>query len=117
MRLGDRVKQLSQTVQQTTEWATRLEKDGISLRFLNNTGDESKEFSNITQPEKVGGLIRGINPRGPTKLGTVLRKKVVQPLADKAMKTEGRVKPRIIMIVTDGEVRNPSPLTQNHEVM
>jgi hypothetical protein len=109
MRLGGRIPALSKTVQQTTEWATKLEKDGISLRFLNNIQDNNSRYNNLTLPKEVDNLIIKTQFAGRTQLGTVLRKKVIQPLEDKANNTGGRVKPRIIMIITDGAVRGFPP--------
>ena len=114
MKLGDRIDTLSETLQHTSEWATKLEKDGISLRFLNDVQDDTDKFSGLTDPAQLDDVLTNISFRGGTKLGTVLRKKVVQPLAEKAMKTDGRVKPRIIMIITDGKVRFPNTYIAAH---
>lgn len=104
MRLGDRIQALGNTIQETTEWATKIERDGVSLRFLNDVRDSNDKYNNLSRSEQIEDLIIGTQFRGPTKLGTVLRKKVVQPLAEKAANTDGSIKPRIIFIITDGAV-------------
>lgn len=95
-------------------WATRIEKDGISLRFLNQVNDGTGRFDGLTDPDEINELIYNIPTRGLTKLGTTLTKKVIQPLQERAArrKTTGeRIKPRIILIITDGHV---SSLRPNH---
>ncbi|KAL1961716.1 hypothetical protein VTN77DRAFT_1116 [Rasamsonia byssochlamydoides] len=106
MRLGNRIKALNQTLQSVAHWATRIEKDGISLRFLNLPKDDSGRFDGLTDPDQINELIYNIPIRGNTKLGTMLNRKVVQPLVQRAIRrktTREKIKPRIILIITDGE--------------
>lgn len=107
MKQGSRTEALNKTLQGIAHWATKIEKDGISLRFLNRVDDEKDSFNNLTDVDKIDDLLSRIPRAGGTKLGTVLRKKILNPLADKAAKskkTGTMVKPRIIVIITDGEV-------------
>jgi hypothetical protein len=107
MKLGGRVPALNKTLQNISFWATKLEEDGISLRFLNNVQDDVERFNGLTDAQQIDDLITEVPLRGPTQLGTMLRKKVIRPLEEKAMrsKTSGEtVRPRIIAIITDGEV-------------
>jgi hypothetical protein len=101
---GDRIDTLSETLQSITFWATMIEPSGVSLRFLNHDDDDSGKFDNLTDHEKLADQISGVHFVGDTKLGTMLRKKVIRPLRDRA-KTAGQgIKPRIIIIITDGAV-------------
>lgn len=112
MKQGSRTAALNKALQGIAHWATKIEKDGISLRFLNRVDDEKGSFNNLTDVDQIDDLLSRIPRVGGTKLGTVLRKKILKPLADKAAKakTTGQmVKPRIIVIITDGEVSLRSP--------
>ncbi|PYI09309.1 hypothetical protein BO78DRAFT_308624, partial [Aspergillus sclerotiicarbonarius CBS 121057] len=99
MRLGNRVATLSSTLQRVSHWASKLQSDGISVRFLN--GDKHDD-DGLTTAEEMDDLILGACPQGPTRLGTVVREKVIQRLETKAKEREGWTKPRIIVIITDG---------------
>jgi len=104
MWMGDRIDTLNKTLQSITFWATMIEPSGVSLRFLNHDDDDNGEFDNVTDHEKLGDQITKVEFIGDTKLGTMLRKKVIRPLQDRA-KTAGQgIKPRIIIIITDGAV-------------
>jgi hypothetical protein len=106
MRLGDRIEALSDTIQQTSEWATKLDQDGISLRFLNDfPKSETIKLDGLVHADQIEDVVIKVQFRGDTQLGTALRTKVVQPLIDKAVETDGRVKARIVIIITDGKVR------------
>ncbi|KAL3475679.1 hypothetical protein BJX99DRAFT_259117 [Aspergillus californicus] len=102
MMLGDRIDALNKTIQSITFWATMIEPSGVSLRFLNEDDDDNGKFDNLTDHEKLRDQIAAVDFTGDTKLGTMLRKKVIRPLQDRA-KTAGQgIKPRIIIIITDG---------------
>lgn len=107
MKLGNRIQQLNKTLQSIAHWATKIEKDGISLRFLNNLKDDTGEFDCLKDADQIDNVLSKVPIGGGTKLGTNLRVKVLKPLVEKATaakKTGQMVKPRIIMIITDGEV-------------
>ncbi|KAL2826482.1 hypothetical protein BDW59DRAFT_161000 [Aspergillus cavernicola] len=115
MKFGKRVETLNKTLQGVAHWATRIEKDGISLRFLNRVKDEDGRFDNLTDLNEIDNLICSIPTKGNTRLGSVLSSKVVRPLLQRAdqraqqardgMERSRRVciKPRIVFIITDGQ--------------
>lgn len=110
MKQGNRIQALNQTLQNIADWATRIEKDGIFLRFLNGNQDQNGLFDGLTDPNKIDDLIGTVKIRGNTRLGSVLSDKVVTPLARKAARrkrTREQIKPRIVMIITDGKVCEP----------
>ncbi|RAL00076.1 vWA domain-containing protein [Aspergillus ibericus CBS 121593] len=99
MRLGNRVSTLSSTLQRVSYWASKLQPDGISVRFMN--GDKHDQ-DGLTTAEEIDDLISGVPTQGPTRLGTVVRRKVIQKLEKRAVDRQGWTKPRIIVIITDG---------------
>jgi hypothetical protein len=101
---GDRIDTLSETLQSITFWATMIEPSGVSLRFLNHDDDHNGKFDNLTDHEKLPDQILGIDFTGETRLGTMLRKKVIRPLQDRAKTAGQEIKPRVIIIITDGAV-------------
>ncbi|KAJ5390641.1 uncharacterized protein N7496_001709 [Penicillium cataractarum] len=115
MKFGNRVETLNKTLQGVAHWATRIEKDGISLRFLNRVKDGDGRFDNLTDLHKIDDLICSIPTKGNTRLGNTLAGKVIQPLLQRAdnraqqardgVKRSQQVciKPRIIFIITDGQ--------------
>lgn len=107
MKLGNRIQALNQTLQSVAHWATRIEKDGISLRFLNGNQERNGLYDGLTDLNKIDDLISKVVIRGNTRLGSMLNDKVVSPLVKKAARrkqTKEQIKPRIVMIITDGEV-------------
>lgn len=80
--------------------ATKLNKNGISLRFINFRDDFN--FDNITDAT-LDTYMDKIKPRGSTKLGRALNEKVVTPLVDSLQFVE-TLRPTLVSIITDGEV-------------
>lgn len=120
MKFGNRVQTLNKTLQGVAHWATRIEKDGISLRFLNRVKDGDGRFDNLTDLHEIDDLICSIPTKGNTRLGNALAGKVLQPLLTRAdnraqQAREGVerskqvcIKPRIIFIITDGQPEGES---------
>lgn len=100
MKIGNRVDTLNRTVQSFSLWATEIEPLGISLRFLNHNNDDLPRFNYLTSIDEIDDLITDVHFSGPSKIGTMLRKKIIQPLEEQAQSH----KPCIIVIITDGEV-------------
>jgi hypothetical protein len=102
MRHGSRRQALEDTLERVAKITTHLEPLGISLRFLNYNQDGG--FNKLVDEEDIKKKVKGVKSEGPTKLGTVLNEKIVQPfIIQKAI--EGSFKrPVIVIIITDGEV-------------
>lgn len=100
MKMGDRIPALIRTLQSVAEWATRLEPNGVSLRFLNFQGDMDGRFDGLTNQAEIADKIYNVKTGIYTRLGTILRDKILQHMA-------GKESPLIVVIITDGEVRFP----------
>ncbi|VBB17580.1 hypothetical protein YASMINEVIRUS_43 [Yasminevirus sp. GU-2018] len=83
--------ELRETVEMIVELATLLDDDGIDVWFLNR----ASPYKNITTPEQVMKLFKK-QPNGSTPLTATLKKVMDEPLK----------KPRLILIITDGEPNN-----------
>jgi len=102
MTCGNRSELLAETVLRILPVATRLNKAGVSLRFINSTSDEG--FNGLTSSEVVEDTLRISQPWGTTMIGTVLRNKIVNPILARA-RTNRLLSPVLVVIITDGEVR------------
>lgn len=118
MKFGNKISALNKTLQSVSFWATKIEPSGISLRFLNHARDDREQFNFLTDADQIDDLIADVNPRGPSRLGTMLRNKIIQPLEKRAKGSDGKIKPRIIIIITDGGVgiHPSSPLTASSQL-
>ena len=105
MREGSRITVLKDTLERVARFATYLKPTRISLHFLNHTTDHG--FDDLKSVEEIMNKVENIGFSGGTRLGTELNEQVVKPLIKKAEQHEIR-RPLIVMIITDGEVINPS---------
>ncbi|KAE9363160.1 hypothetical protein N431DRAFT_490060 [Stipitochalara longipes BDJ] len=96
MKIGDRIPALIRTLQSITAWATLLEPSGVSVRFLNYSGDMNDKFDNLSSQEKIANIVYNVKLGRYTRLGTALQEKILEHRA-------GRSKPLIAVIITDGE--------------
>lgn len=95
---------LKDTLERVATFATILSTDGISLRLLNYDEDEKGEFDHLTTVKSIAEKFEKIQCIGDTRLGTILEKKIINPMIlDKAGKGILR-KPVIVVVITDGEV-------------
>lgn len=107
MKLGDRIPALNRTLQGVAHWATKLEPHGISLRFLNNVDDEKGDYDHLSDLQVIENKIYNLHVGGGTKLGTVLRKKVIEPMVKRVVErseSNQQLKPLIAVVITDGKV-------------
>jgi hypothetical protein len=105
MTIDDRLGVLQDTLQRVTKFATILQPEGISLRFLNygNDGD----FDGLKEEKDIMSIVKSVNASNGTPLGEKLHKKIVQPMIiDKAI-AGCLEKPVIVVIITDGEASYP----------
>jgi hypothetical protein len=92
---------LRKTVSRLVPIATRLNERGVKLRFINYNGDSG--FNKLKQQD-VERAIDTARPNGWTAIGTVLERKIVNPLLEKVNSSERMRCPLLINIITDGEV-------------
>jgi hypothetical protein len=104
MNHRNRYKLLAETVHRITPVATTLNEAGISLRFINYSRDG--KFDDISQPKEVERTLRMVAPGGTTKIGTILRNKIIDPILEKA-RAGTLDAPVLVVIITDGEVHTP----------
>ncbi|GAA5850552.1 hypothetical protein JCM8547_001911 [Rhodosporidiobolus lusitaniae] len=88
------------------EAIARYDKDGIDLSFLNN---EDRKLENVTSPQVVADMFDAIQPFGSTPTGVVMDeilRDYVESVED-ARGTKTRVKPLLLLILTDGRADDP----------
>jgi hypothetical protein len=95
---GSRIDDLKFVVSQAAEIATRFDDDGIAVRFLN--ADLSAD--GVRTEAEASQLVSRVTFTGPTPLGSMLQRKVLEPMlfAKAAVQV---AKPLLVIIVTDGE--------------
>ncbi|KAM4068141.1 von willebrand factor type A domain-containing protein [Hirsutella rhossiliensis] len=98
MKIGNRIPALVRSLQSIAAWATLLEPSGVSVRFLNFTGDMNNEFDNLRNEKMIADKVYNIPHGRLTRLGTVLKEKILQHKT-----VENLTKPLIVVIITDGE--------------
>ncbi|KAF8244008.1 hypothetical protein K440DRAFT_636550 [Wilcoxina mikolae CBS 423.85] len=100
MNIGNRYDSLTEIVRRITQVATRFNDSGVFLRFINYSQDEKLDgFYNGMAVDKTMKIVK---PRGTTKIGTVLRNKIVNPILQKP-RTGNLKAPVLVVIITDGE--------------
>jgi hypothetical protein len=102
MRFDGKAASLSMALKRLTRVVSVMNpQKGISVRFLHHRKDNT--WNNITNPNRIQGLLKTVRYWGNTPLGTVLWRKTLQPLISKAR--AGNVsRPVMVTIITDGEV-------------
>jgi hypothetical protein len=103
MNEGDRIQSLQDTLGRVATLATTLSPNGISVRTLHHDGDMDGQWDNLQTAEDIKIRMDKVVCDGFTPLGTILSKKVLNPMVlDKAR--HGLLKkPVIVVIITDGE--------------
>ncbi|KAF8243660.1 hypothetical protein K440DRAFT_589376, partial [Wilcoxina mikolae CBS 423.85] len=102
MNHRNRYKLLAETVHRITPVATKLNEAGISLRFINYSRDIDGRFDDLSQQKEIESKLKLVAPGGTTKIGTMLRSKIIEPILEKA-KAGTLVAPVLVVIITDGE--------------
>nr|XP_001388510.2 hypothetical protein ANI_1_2130014 [Aspergillus niger CBS 513.88] len=96
---GTRIRALEETCQRVAEIASAVHEQDVYLRFLNNAEDR---HLNKLSPNEIQGQMKKIKYSGLTRLGTVLRTKIVEPLIYDPVINGLSAKPVITIVVTDG---------------
>jgi hypothetical protein len=106
---GSRIKDLRLILERVSFAATLFDADGISLRFMNTdlTGARNQQggplSDNVATEAQIEEIMRGVQFRGLTPMGTSLRKKVIDDIVlAKAAQNQLR-KPVLVIAVTDGQ--------------
>ncbi|KAH0551120.1 hypothetical protein GP486_007536 [Trichoglossum hirsutum] len=101
MELENRKRMLVNTIRRVATFATVLEPAGITVRFLNHAEDDT--FDNMADVGDIITKVKTVEYKGDTKLGSVLDRKIVQPMIIQKAKERTLKKPVIVVIITDGE--------------
>jgi len=102
MKLDGRYDMMRNTILTISDVCTAFRDEGISIKFLNFKGD--KDYNGIQDRGRLDEIIRGVNPKGGTRLGTVLRNKIVEPLIIQKAKEKSLERPVLVTVITDGQV-------------
>ncbi|PGH21658.1 hypothetical protein AJ80_03091 [Polytolypa hystricis UAMH7299] len=104
---GERVQDLKLILSRVAYATSLFDTDGIQVRFMNNdqVGD------NIRSEAQVDGLIKSIQFKGLTPLGTSLKNKVLEPLVLAPARAGQLRKPVLVITITDGQPAGENPGT------
>lgn len=102
MKLDARYDVMRNTILTISDVCTAFRDQGISIKFLNFKGD--KDFNGIRDRRDLDKIIKSVYPKGGTRLGTVLRNKIVEPLIIQKAKEKTLERPVLVTVITDGQV-------------
>lgn len=112
----DRITAAKKMVSRVAKVTTRLDPDGIKLRFFNFKGDG--DFNNIQTEEKVKENFKKCGIEGLySMIGTSLRSKILEPFLFAKIEKKILMRPLLITIITDGEVWIEIYLTQSRDLL
>jgi len=106
---GSRIKDLRLILERVSFAATLFDADGISVRFMNTDASGIRDQGgrplqdSLATEQQIETLMRGINFKGLTPMGTALRQKVIDGIVlAKAQQGQLR-KPILVITITDGQ--------------
>ncbi|XPS93016.1 hypothetical protein M3J09_002391 [Ascochyta lentis] len=106
---GSRIKDLRLILERVSFAATLFDADGISLRFMNTdlSGVRDQQgrplHNGVASEAQIEQIMRGVQFKGLTPMGTSLRKKVIDEIIlGKAAQGQLR-KPVLVIAITDGQ--------------
>lgn len=102
MNRNGRIPALKALLARVSKITTELDTDGIDIRFLNFTNDAG--FNNLRTTADIQNAVAQVAFRGDTRIGTTLRKKILEPLVYAKIRTKSLQRPVLVTIITDGEV-------------
>jgi uncharacterized protein YegL len=99
---GERIKDLRLILERVASVATIFDEDGISLRFMNATYPPNM-VENIRSEQQIDQLMRSVQFKGLTPMGTELRNKVIDGIIVPKVRSGQYRKPTLVMMITDGQ--------------
>lgn len=96
---GNRLTQLKQILSLIATAASKFDRDGISIRFMNSM----EQGDGIRTRDDAEGLVARVRFQGLTPMGTNLRHKVLQPMVLGPAKAGRLQKPVLVITITDGQ--------------
>jgi len=106
---GSRIDDLRMILQRVSFAATLFDADGISIRFMNTdlSGMRSQQgrplHDNVATEAHIEEIMRGVQFKGLTPMGTSLRKKVIDEIVLQKAAANQLRKPVLVIAITDGQ--------------
>lgn len=106
---GARIKDLRLILERVSFAATLFDADGISLRFMNTDLSGARDQSGrplqdgVATEAQIEQIMRGVQFKGLTPMGTSLRKKVIDEIVLSKASSGQLRKPVLVIAVTDGQ--------------
>lgn len=106
---GSRIKDLRLILERVAFAATLFDADGISLRFMNTdlSGMRNQQGrplqDGVANEAQIEEIMRGVQFKGLTPMGTQLRKKVIDEIVLSKAAQNQLKKPVLVISITDGQ--------------
>jgi hypothetical protein len=106
---GSRIKDLRLILERVSFAATLFDQDGISLRFMNTDLSGARNSrggplqDNVATEAQIEEIMRGVQFKGLTPMGTSLRKKVIDEIILSRAAQNQLKKPVLVIAITDGQ--------------
>jgi hypothetical protein len=106
---GSRIQDLRLILERVSYVAQLFDDDGISVRFMNTDLSNARDPSgrslqdNIKDQTAIDQLMRGVQFKGLTPMGTSLRKKVIDDMLLRNAQDGRLEKPMLVIAITDGQ--------------
>ncbi|KAF1999923.1 hypothetical protein P154DRAFT_522998 [Amniculicola lignicola CBS 123094] len=106
---GSRIKDLRLILERVSFAATLFDADGISVRFMNTDLSSVRDNNGrplqdgVTGEAQIENIMRGVQFKGLTPMGTSLRKKVIDEIVLQKASSGQLRKPILVITVTDGQ--------------
>jgi hypothetical protein len=105
---GERIKDLRLILERVASTATMFDEDGISLRFMNARYDLPL-VENIRSEQQIDQLMRNVQFKGLTPMGTELKNKVIDGIVLQKIRERRYPKPTLVIVITDGQPAGEAP--------
>lgn len=112
---GERIKDLRLILERVASVTTLFDEDGISLRFMNATYPPNL-VENIRSEQQIEQLMRNVQFKGLTPMGTELRSKVIDGIVIPKVRSGQYRKPTLVIIITDGQPAGEAQTTVNETI-
>lgn len=106
---GSRIKDLRLILERVSFAATLFDADGISVRFMNTDLSSARDQQGrplqdgVANEGQIEQIMRGVQFKGLTPMGTSLRKKVIDEILLSKAQSGQLKKPILVIAVTDGQ--------------
>ncbi|KAF2011269.1 hypothetical protein BU24DRAFT_354661, partial [Aaosphaeria arxii CBS 175.79] len=106
---GSRIKDLRLILDRVAFAATLFDPDGISVRFMNTDLSQQRDQSGrplqdgIANEGQIEAIMRGVQFKGLTPMGTALRRKVIDDIVLNQARNGTLKKPVLVITITDGQ--------------